>query len=85
MELIELTTRINGIKIFVRLLDSAGGSKLPLPENVYQIIKKEFDTDLSFWENTIRIKQVLQPLCLEVQITPPGKGFSYTYTLISKK
>lgn len=86
MNLIELTTRIGGIKIFVRLLDSVQNSKkLPEAAKIYETIKKEFDIDLSYLDNAIRIKQALQPFCLEVQATPPGKGFSYSYTLISKK
>ncbi len=86
MELTQVTVGIKGIKIFVRLLDSVkSGEALPSPENIYQIIKKEFNTDYSFRENAIRIKQALQPFCLDVKITPQMKGFSYYYDVISKK
>lgn len=86
MELTQLTAKVNGITIVVRLLDAVKDGKiLPSPETIYQTIKKEFDTDFSFRENAIRIKQALLPFCLEAKVTPPMKGYSYYYDIISTK
>ena len=90
MDLIELTTNLSnnkkdGIKIHVRLLDSLKNNKMPNPEKINGIIKKEFNNDFNLQENARRILNELQPYCLEVKIIPPAKGFSYHYTIISRK
>jgi len=85
MDIIELTTKIGGIKIFVKMLDTSQSGKIPTPEKINEIIKKEFNTEFDFKTNARRILSELQPFCYEVVVTPPTKGFTYFYSVIAKK
>lgn len=85
MDIIEFTTKINGIKIFVKMLDSTTNNKMPEPDKINDRVNKEFNTDYDFKTNARRILNELRPHCFEVSITPPVQGFTYSYSIIAKK
>lgn len=84
VSLLNVNTKIGTIKIEARFMTTLDPSRLPEPDKVHEIIKKEFSHDLALWENARSIRNELRPYCYEVIMIPQLKGLSYGYEIIKK-
>jgi hypothetical protein len=86
MYLLEFNTTIKENKITICLsYHLLTNGKIMNEGKIYEIIYDEFNTNYSLYEIAQHILNALQPYCFEVSITPPEKGFNYSYKAIVRK
>lgn len=84
INLLTFYTKVGTLKITARFSTTSNQIALPEPEEINNIINKEFDHDLSLFENSKKIKNELGGYCYHVVLTPQLKGLRYSYEIETK-